>query len=297
MCTSRSFESNRSIRSEVRRNAASLCEIANFDRRVLSSLKIHGQDVRRNPANVALCTVSQGYGGRAVRGARAGGGAGAGGGGGGGSGGGGGGGGGGRLRGDASARLPLSPRNLCASGAGARGGAHGATVATSGIGGTEEAAGSGLPDEPMVHVERSAHQGTWICCVPCYWLRRSKAVHKALLTFAMMLVTSLLVTSPVLFLITTLPEGEQPRKCAPLDEACVRERDGPEGVCDTDVCVEASKRILTSMKRGVDPCKDFYKFACGGFRDQQPYQPSASFNILQAQIDERIHSERFAQFS
>ncbi|XP_018342778.1 PREDICTED: neprilysin-1-like [Trachymyrmex septentrionalis] len=141
----------------------------------------------------------------------------------------------------------------------------------------------------MVHVERSAHQGTWVCCVPCYWLRRSKAVHKALLTFAMMLVTSLLVTSPVLFLITTLPEGEQPRKCAPLDEACVRERDGPEGVCDTDVCMEASKRILTSMKRGVDPCKDFYKFACGGFRDQQPYQPSASFNILQAQIDESIH--------
>ncbi|XP_012226290.1 neprilysin-1 [Linepithema humile] len=141
----------------------------------------------------------------------------------------------------------------------------------------------------MLHVERSAHHGTWICCVPCYWLRRSKAVHKALLTFAMLLVTSLLVTSPVLFLITTLPEGEQPRNCAPLDEACVRERDGPEGVCNTDVCVEASKRILASMKRGVDPCKDFYKFACGGFRDQQPYQPSASFNILQAQTDARIH--------
>lgn len=81
------------------------------------------------------------------------------------------------------------------------------------------------------------------------------------------------------------------------DEACIRERDGPEGFCNTDVCVEASKRILTSMKRGIDPCKDFYKFACGGFRDQQPYQPSASFNILQTQIDEHIHSERFAQFS
>lgn len=78
------------------------------------------------------------------------------------------------------------------------------------------------------------------------------------------------------------------------DEACIRERDGPEGVCNTDVCAEASKRILASMKRGVDPCKDFYKFACGAFRDQQPYQPSASFNILQAQTDARIHSERFA---
>ncbi|XP_043676483.1 neprilysin-like [Vespula pensylvanica] len=141
----------------------------------------------------------------------------------------------------------------------------------------------------MLHVERPAQQGTWICCVPCYWLRKSKAVHKALLTFAMLLVTSLLVTSPVLFLITTLPEGEQPRDCAPLDEACIRERDGPEGICETKACMEASNRILASMKRGVDPCKDFYQFACGGFRDQQPYQPSSSFNMLQAQIDEHIH--------
>ncbi|KAI4501551.1 hypothetical protein M0802_003428 [Mischocyttarus mexicanus] len=73
------------------------------------------------------------------------------------------------------------------------------------------------------------------------------------------------------------------------DEACIRERDGPDGICESKACMEASKRILASMKRGVDPCKDFYQFACGGFRDQQPYQPSSSFNMLQAQIDERIH--------
>lgn len=155
---------------------------------------------------MALCTVSRGYG---ARGARAGGA---------GAGGGGGGVASARLtRGEAGARLPLSPRNLCTSGAaGSRGpGVHGATLAASG-GGVAEDAGLG-PDEPMVNVERSGHhQSTWICCAPCYWLRRSKAVHKALLTFAMLLVTSLLVTSPVLFLITTLPEGEQPRNCAPL---------------------------------------------------------------------------------
>lgn len=97
--------------------------------------------------------------------------------------------------------------------------ATGGSVVTVGSGTLGDEAGTGLvSDEPMVRVvERSAtHHGTWICCVPCYWLRRSKAVHKALLTFAMLLVTSLLVTSPVLFLITTLPEGEQPRNCAPL---------------------------------------------------------------------------------
>ncbi|KAF7391853.1 hypothetical protein HZH68_011396 [Vespula germanica] len=76
-----------------------------------------------------------------------------------------------------------------------------------------------------------------------------------------------------------------------MDEACIRERDGPEGICETKACMEASNRILASMKRGVDPCKDFYQFACGGFRDQQPYQPSSSFNMLQAQIDEHIHIE------
>lgn len=88
--------------------------------------------VPRDPANVALCTVSRGYGGRGARG------------------------GGGRSRGEASVRLPLSPRTLCAPGAG--GGAHvhvqgapgpGGTAAGTGNNpGTEE--GSGLPDEPMV---------------------------------------------------------------------------------------------------------------------------------------------------
>ncbi|XP_015109217.1 neprilysin-2 [Diachasma alloeum] len=140
----------------------------------------------------------------------------------------------------------------------------------------------------MVHVERPQQDGTWICCVPCYWLRRSKAVHKALLTFAMLLVTSLLVTSPVLFLITTLPDGDQPRDCAVLDEACIRERDGLEGTCETKACYEASKRMLASMNRDVDPCTDFYQFSCGSFRDREPHQPSSSFGMLQRQVDRQI---------
>lgn len=175
---------------------------------------------------MALCTVSRGYGGRGARGGgvsganvgpsgarggstRA------------------------RSRAESVVRLPLSPRTLCAPGpvTGPHTGAqaqqhaqqaqsrdhHASQPLTGGAGtGSGLDDGPGSADEPMVHLERPQQAGTWICCVPCYWLRRSKAVHKALLTFAMLLVTSLLVTSPVLFLITTLPEGDQPRDCAPL---------------------------------------------------------------------------------
>ncbi|XP_044585974.1 endothelin-converting enzyme 1-like isoform X1 [Cotesia glomerata] len=142
----------------------------------------------------------------------------------------------------------------------------------------------------MVPVERTQATGTWICCVPCYWVKRSKSVHKALLTFAMLLVTSLLVTSPVLFLITTLPDADQPRNCAPLDEACIRERDGQDEICVTKACNEGSRKMLASMNRDVDPCNDFYQFACGSFRDRESSPSSSSFTILQKQIDRKIQT-------
>lgn len=176
---------------------------------------------RGHPANVALCTLNQGYGGgRRARG------------------------GGVRSRGDRTVRLPLSPRTLCAPGSGSTSGAgtqapnaataqqqqqqqqpqqstssgprdQNANSTTNSVSGGDDVAAP--PDEPMLNnVERNEQSGAWVCCMPCLWLRQSKAVHKALLTFAMLLVTSLLVTSPVLFLITTLPEGDQTLECGLL---------------------------------------------------------------------------------
>ena len=39
----------------------------------------------------------------------------------------------------------------------------------------------------------------------------------------------------------------------------------PAPVCLSDGCVVTAADLLQQMDRKVDPCQDFYKFACGGF--------------------------------
>ncbi|XP_044750309.1 uncharacterized protein LOC123310736 [Coccinella septempunctata] len=66
------------------------------------------------------------------------------------------------------------------------------------------------------------------------------------------------------------------------------------GICKTPQCVEASKTIVGNMDMKVDPCQDFYKFACGNFLNKTVIPSSKtlvdSFSTLTNVIDKQIHT-------
>ncbi|XP_061935542.1 endothelin-converting enzyme 1-like isoform X2 [Apis cerana] len=45
-------------------------------------------------------------------------------------------------------------------------------------------------------------------------------------------------------------------------------------MCQTEECVRTAARIIDAMNRSVDPCQDFYKFACSGWVSKNPIPQS-----------------------
>lgn len=102
--------------------------------------------------------------------------------------------------------------------------------------------------------------------MPCVWLRTSAAVHKIALTTATLIVTSLLVASPVLFLLSTAP-SQLPKDCnAKNDFNCQLPTRSPALECDTPQCRSAAISIQARINWKMDPCEDFKNFSCGQTR-------------------------------
>ncbi|XP_076804434.1 membrane metallo-endopeptidase-like 1 isoform X1 [Clavelina lepadiformis] len=54
-------------------------------------------------------------------------------------------------------------------------------------------------------------------------------------------------------------------ECKPRAAVSNIRRETQEQVCETPDCVRAAARIFSYMDRDVNPCEDFYGYACGGF--------------------------------
>lgn len=45
-------------------------------------------------------------------------------------------------------------------------------------------------------------------------------------------------------------------------------------MCQSEECVKTAARVIEAMNKSVDPCEDFYKFACGGWISKHPIPES-----------------------
>lgn len=49
----------------------------------------------------------------------------------------------------------------------------------------------------------------------------------------------------------------------------------PSTVCLSPACIKTASMILTSMNASVDPCEDFYEYACGNWIKEHPIPDDA----------------------
>ncbi|ALC47925.1 CG13650 [Drosophila busckii] len=133
----------------------------------------------------------------------------------------------------------------------------------------------------------------WICCAPCIWLRTSAAVHKMAITSATLLVTTLLVASPILFLISTAP-SPLPRDCFMEGDTCLPTSSAPPE-CTEAICETVSANIQARLNWNKDPCSEFKKFSCWQSTTNQSNTNLIDMGSSQKSVDIQMQGLSYAQ--
>lgn len=107
----------------------------------------------------------------------------------------------------------------------------------------------------------SARLVNWLFCAPCIkFLKTSTTFHKMTLTGVTLLVTTLLVASPILFLISAAPSIPHNRDGCVAQDDCIVNLPPPE--CQETVCKNVAASIQSKINWKIDVCKDFKSFSC-----------------------------------
>jgi hypothetical protein len=102
------------------------------------------------------------------------------------------------------------------------------------------------------------------------------------LTGVTLLVTSLLVASPILFLISAAPSLPQRDGCVTHTSDCMVDIPPPE--CQEQICKSTASKIQARMNWKIDACKDFTSYSCSSqpssLRIMKSPQESADHQML-----------------
>jgi len=74
-----------------------------------------------------------------------------------------------------------------------------------------------------------------------------------------------------------------------------KESKSSSDICTTNACQTAGKIIRDSINSSVDPCDDFYAFACGGWRATHTIPPEKprifNYDILNEELQNSLKEE------
>lgn len=110
-------------------------------------------------------------------------------------------------------------------------------------------------------------------------------------TFKIILIVTFLILASI-HLPTEALQGEDPKvlNAYPIDD----KTDDSNQYCLSKGCIHTASKVLKYMDESVDPCEDFYQFACGNFLKETniPDDKSSvtSFSVINDQLQDQLRT-------
>lgn len=162
-------------------------------------------------------------------------------------------------------------------------------------------------DDEIAYRSLSEPQGTkGILCFhlrnPSWWKRRTSMERcLTLISTVVFLITIALVIGLIIVLYNRTDEkssdiihSEALQDDRPVNSNSIHDQNSFKNICLTPGCIHTASDVLNNMDPSIDPCDDFYQFACGNFikKTNIPDDKSSvtSFSVISDLLQEQLRT-------